>query len=56
MNTEENYYKFTHINGDFEVTYEFNAESLGELIPLIKGFLNGCTFSSKLVDEYIPED
>jgi hypothetical protein len=56
METKDNYYKLQHINGDFEVTYEFTADGLEELIMMIKGFLKGCTFSEKLVDEYIPED
>ena len=49
-------YTLTHSNGDFEVTMEFEEEDLWNVIMNIKAFLKGCTFSSEIVDEYIPEN
>ena len=52
----ENKYVLKHLNDDFEVTMEFNAENLSEVIGMIKSFLKACTFSATSVDEYIPEE
>ena len=52
----ENKFILKHINGDFEVTMEFNADTLTDVVAFIKGFLKGCTFSDKAVDEVIKEE
>ena len=53
---DESKFVLKHTNGDFEVTVEFKAESLSDVIMCIKDFLKACTFSSSAVDEYFPED
>ena len=52
----ENKYILKHVNGDFEVSMEFSADNLCEVISMIKSFLKACTFSTTSVDEYIQED
>lgn len=56
INTQHSYFKLQHVNGDFEVTMEFNAETLTDVAAFIKGFLKGCTFTDTAVDEVIKED
>lgn len=55
MNTTDNYYCLTHVNGDFKVTVEFNSESLCDVIMYLVAFLKGCTFSENSIKEYIEE-
>ena len=47
-----NYYRFEHVNGDFRVVTEFNAEDADELFPYIIYFLKGCSWSDGTLKEY----
>lgn len=51
-----NYYRFEHVNGDFRVVTEFNAETADELFPYIAFFLRGCSWTDGIIKEYMPDD
>lgn len=48
-----NYYRFEHVNGDFRVVHEFNAEEADELFSYIIYFLRGCSWSDGTIKEHI---
>ena len=48
-----NYYRFEHVNGDFRVVHEFNAEEADDLFSYIIFFLRGCSWGENTLKEYI---
>ena len=48
-----NYYRFEHVNGDFRVVHEFNAEEADALFSYIIYFLRGCSWSEGTIKGYI---
>ena len=51
--SKENYYRLEHVNGDFHVVHEFEAEGIEELIPCLLYFLRGCSWGENTLKEYI---
>ena len=47
------YYRFEHVNGDFRVVHEFNAEEADDLFSYILFFLRGCSWGENTLKEYI---
>jgi hypothetical protein len=50
-----NYYRFEHVNGDFRVVTEFNAEQADELFPHIIYFLRGCSWPNGIIEEHLSD-
>lgn len=48
-----NYYRFEHVNGDFRVVTEFNAEQADELFPYFIYFLKGCSWPDGIIKEHM---
>lgn len=48
-----NYYRFEHVNGDFRVVTEFNAEDADELFPYFIYFLKGCSWPDGIIEEHM---
>lgn len=54
---EEYFYKFMYRCDDELVEYRFNADvTMGKFITHLKQFLKACSWSEKVVNEYLPKD
>ena len=48
-----NYYRLEHVNGDFRVVTEFNAETADELFSYLICFLRGCSWTDGTIKGYV---